>query len=237
MEFKPLTLLSSAASLLFSFPCPACGESQVECSNALCPKCREELKLFRPPWCPGCGATLDNALELCSSCLREDPRPWQGAVALFPHRDLGRSLIHRFKYRDTPEIARTLGWLGAEALAERGLRFDCIIPVPLHWTRKWLRGFNQTELFCRRLSVETGIPVWHGLRRVRRTRQQARLTREQRRKNLLAAFSLKGENFYLNGNILLVDDVMTTGATLSAATEVLRSAGKGNVYIMVPARR
>ena len=237
MKLNPGFLLSSFANLAFSFPCPSCGCGIVPQANALCPECREKLRLFKPPYCPGCGATLDNALELCSSCLREEARPWQGAIALFPHRDLGRQLIHRFKYRDTPEIARTLGRLGEEALTARGLCFVCIVPVPLHWTRKLLRGFNQTELFCERLSAETGIPVWHGLRRVRRTRQQARLSREQRRKNLLSAFSLKGENFYLNSNILLVDDVLTTGATLSAAAEVLLSTGGRTVYIMVPARR
>ena len=238
MKFNPWRIITPALfDLVLSFPCPSCGMCPVSARNALCPECREKIHLFKPPYCPGCGATLDNALELCTSCLLEETRPWHGAVALFPHMELGRNLIHRFKYRDMPEMARTLGMLGAEALAERGLRFDCIVPVPLHWSRKLWRGFNQTELFCEILSAETKIPVWHGLRRVKRTRQQAKLSREQRKKNLLSAFSLKGENFYLNGNILLIDDVMTTGATLHAATEVLLSEGKRNVYIMVPARR
>ena len=238
MKFNLLAPVSVVADLAFSFPCPGCGMAPVSPRNALCPSCRAELHLFAPPYCPGCGATLDNALDLCSDCLREERRPWQNAIALFPHQGLGRELIHRFKYRDAPEIARTLAILGAEALRDRGLQVDCIVPVPLHWTRRWWRGFNQTALFCARLSAETGIPVRDCLDRIRRTRRQARLNREQRKKNLLAAFSLKDRNFCPEGNILLIDDVLTTGATLSAAAhELLRAGGERTVYIMAPARR
>ncbi|MDD3118305.1 MAG: hypothetical protein PHQ27_03935, partial [Victivallales bacterium] len=180
----------------------------------------------------------DTALALCSSCLRETARPWQDAIALFPHRGLGRELIHRFKYRDTPELARTLALLGAEALQAREWHLDCIVPVPLHWTRRWQRGYNQTMLLCERLGAETGVPVREVLCRIRRTKRQARLNRDQRRKNLLAAFSLKKKNFCPEGNILLVDDVLTTGATLSAAAAaLLQAGGKRTIYIMAPARR
>ena len=235
LNFADLLTAGSAGAMVF--PCPGCGTAAVSRGNVFCSECLTALCGFHGPYCPGCGGDLDTALAVCSRCLHADRHSWDGAVALFPHRGLGRRLIHQFKYRQTPELARAFGLLAAEVLRERGIAPGMIVPVPLHWTRQWWRGFNQTELIGRVLAAETGIPLRPLLRRVRRTRRQASLNREQRRKNLDAAFSISDVKFYCNDSILLVDDVMTTGSTLEAATAVLRRAGAEKVFVMVLARR
>lgn len=232
------SLISGISAAALPFPCPLCEDALPESGpNLICGDCLDKLRPFSAPACPGCGGALDGVLEFCSLCMREEPRIWSGAVALFPLAGAARHLIHRFKYRDTPEIARSVGYLGAQQLAQSGLLPEIIVPTPLHWTRRLQRGFNQAELFAKMLSHFSGLPVETSLRRVKRTHQQAKLNREQRKKNLSDAFSVKKGANLKKRDILLVDDVMTTGATLHSAAAELAANGAGRIYIMVIARR
>ena len=220
-----------------SFPCLGCGGEPLGPPNTLCQDCQSKLGLLKGPYCPGCGAVLDGVLAICGKCLNEGRRPWKGAVALFDMNGEGKELLHRYKYQDCPELARAFGHLAAAVLRERGPAFDMIVPTPLHWTRQWSRGFNQAQLLCERVSAELGVPTVGALRRIRRTKQQAKLKRSERLKNLVGAFSASGGDICKNKAILLVDDVMTTGSTLTAAAEALLAAGASEVNIMVLARR
>jgi ComF family protein len=232
------SVISILSTTALPFPCPLCDdELPVAGPNLLCDSCLKKLRPFCSPTCPGCGGIMDGVLEFCSLCMREDPRLWVGAIALFPLTGSARQLIHRFKYRNTPEISRSVGALGTQRLTQSGLTPDIIVPTPLHWTRKLQRGFNQAELFSRMLSHFSGVPVETALRRVKRTHQQAKLNREQRKKNLSGAFSVKKGANFKKRDILLVDDVMTTGATLHSAAAELAANGAGRIYIMVIARR
>lgn len=238
MNKVPEKILNMLVDMGISFPCPGCRELLVEDGrNLFCGNCREMLNPVRPPYCPGCGGANDGVLELCSKCLACEPRRWEKAYALFELHGYGQELIHRFKYNDTPELARAFGALLAERIGGEEIEFDCIVPTPLHWTRRLWRGFNQSELVCRIVSRRTGIPLRKLLVRSKRTRQQAKLNRKEREKNLIGAFSLKKGEICENKTILLFDDVMTTGATLSAAVEVLLDAGAREVYVMVLGRR
>ena len=190
-----------------------------------------------PPFCPGCGGELDGALAICSKCMREEKRPWPEAVSLFGMEGMGRILLHRFKFYNTPELARPLARLAAESLEKARTEFDIIIPVPLHWTRRFMRGFNQSLLMASLIAGFTDKPCEKILRRTRMGRVQSRLTREERKKNLIDAFSLKKGANCKNRAILLVDDVMTTGSTLSAASAELLKAGASAVNVFVLARR
>jgi ComF family protein len=144
-----------------------------------------------------------------------------------------REWIHLFKYGRVRTVAKPLVELLAAAVP-RSERFDAIVPVPLHWRKRWQRGFNQSELLARGIGRKWGLPVVHALRRRRFTPAQAGLTNAERRKNVAAAFASRRR---VEGQrILLIDDVLTTGSTAAACARALRNAGAGRIAIATVAR-
>jgi ComF family protein len=143
-----------------------------------------------------------------------------------------RDLIHLYKYGKIKTLARPLGDLLAAAIP-RHERFDAVTPVPLHWLRRWQRGFNQSELLARDIARRTGIPVVRPLRRLRSTSVQAGLSNTRRRQNVAGAFGCRP---ILAKRILLVDDVLTTGATAAACALALKRAGAARVTLLTVAR-
>jgi competence protein ComFC len=227
-----------ALSWAFSLPCPLCGGEPLDGEpNMLCGECLAKIRVAHPPLCPGCGGELSGILALCPDCLKSPKRPWSGAVAAMKMEGAAEELVYKFKYRGRPDLARPIGALLAKALEGAGLKADMIVPTPLHWTRLLTRGYNQAELLAEVVSAKTGVPMVKALRRSRRTGQQARLNRKQRFENLKGAFYVPDSTPCEKRSILLVDDVMTTGSTLSAAAEALLAAGAGNVSILIAARR
>ena len=146
-----------------------------------------------------------------------------------------RKLIHEFKYGGITPLASELGPLLSQALP-REQRFDAIVPMPLHWRKRLERGFNQSELLARFLSRRTGIPVLNALKRRKPTAPQAGLTRAQRRTNVAGAFEASRRNRIDGRHVLLIDDVLTTGATASACAAVLKRAGARRVTVLTLAR-
>lgn len=223
---------------IYSFPCPACKENaSTNNINALCCDCMDSIDTIYPPLCAGCGGPHDGFLELCGKCLKADERPWDKALAVFNMRGFGKKIIHSYKYSKRVELSRPLGVMAANRLKESGIEPDFIVPIPLHWSRYFMRGYNQSELVGKVISEQTGIPMKKFLVRSKRTKQQAKLDRKQREKNLMGAFSVKKNEFLKKRTILLIDDVITTGSTLTAATKVLLDEGADKVDILVLARR
>jgi ComF family protein len=148
-----------------------------------------------------------------------------------------RELIHLYKYGRIRTLARPLGEFALSAFP-RDEHLDGIVPVPLHWRRRWQRGFNQSELIARFLSRRTGIPVVAALRRARSTASQAGLSNTRRRRNVTGAFrcprrlvaAVRGRR------LLLIDDVMTTGSTAAACAFALKRAGAARVALLTIAR-
>ena len=144
-------------------------------------------------------------------------------------------MIHVFKYGRVATLAGPLGRMLALALP-RTEKFDVLVPVPLHWWKRWRRGFNQSELLCREISRRTNLPVRNCIRRVKNTGAQAGLTNARRRTNVARAFRAKGRRPLEGMRVLLVDDVMTTGATAAACARALKEAGARHVALLTVAR-
>ena len=201
-----------------------------------CPVCAELLRLPDGPRCPGCGGFLDNTLAQCSECLERPQRAWVQAVSASHYDGPLRELVGRFKYRGDTALAPVLAHLAAESWRRHGSgRPDLIVPVPLHWRRQFSRGYNQARLLSQELSRELGIPMAMLLRRQRFTRQQASLDFSSRQTNVKRSFSLDSGHRIAGRHLLLVDDVLTTGATLDAAARVL-AASEAVVSVLTIAR-
>ena len=219
--------------------CPQCGGEPFDgVPGHFCAECLKEFHFIHSPVCPRCGGELSGILDVCTDCLHSTlDFPWKRAVAVFKMTGAVKESIYRFKYRNCPEYARAFGQLAAGALKCSGVNVDLIVPTPLHWIRYWQRTYNQSELLSEEIGREAGIPVKNLLRRKKWTSQQAKLSREERIRNLDGAFSIRDSKNCKGRCILLTDDVMTTGSTLAAGARVLLDAGAAEVNVLVLARR
>jgi ComF family protein len=146
-----------------------------------------------------------------------------------------QQLIHLFKYAKVESLAQPLSHFLLQALP-LDVNFDLIMAMPMHWRKRWERGFNQAELLAAPLARRYGLPLATNLRRARYTKSQAGLTETARRDNLRGSFCIRRANEVAGKRILLVDDVFTTGATLRAAAAVLKAAGTAHVSALTLAR-
>jgi ComF family protein len=217
--------------------CPACLAAAVPEPERPCADCAERLRPLPEPRCPGCGGALDGVLARCGECLAAEPRPWDWAVSAFAFAGTVRELVHRFKYQGHAYLARLLGQALTDAWQRHGQAApEAVVPVPLHWLKEWLRGYNQAALLGAALARATGTPLVHALRRRRWTRQQARLGLDERRRNVRTVFAVRDTPAVRGRRVLLVDDVMTTGATLGEAGSALRRAGAAWIGVVTVAR-
>ena len=207
----------------------------------VCRNCLREPQPFQAEYfCVSCKTPFVNAFPLdsegrCALC-RAGLRGFDAAYCFGPYEGTLRELIHLYKYRQVQTLARPLAefLLSALPLDEH---FDAVIPVPLHWRRRWQRGFNQSDLLARAIARRRGIPVVRALGRRKFTKTQAGLSNTERRKNVAAAFRHRRAGKTLTGQrVLLIDDVMTTGSTAAACARVLKQAGATRVVLATVAR-
>jgi len=225
--------------LLLPPACPACG-SEVDCPplQHLCPACLAGIHPLKSPCCPRCAlpySTEGGSDHLCENCLRTPP-PYSWVAALGLYEEALRRAVHRFKYEGGVGLDRPLGDLLATVLETgRNWRPDLLVPVPLHRTRLRERTYNQSLLLARSLGSRWQLPVASRLLlRSRPTLPQQGLPAEERRRNLQGAFSLRRA---LQGErVLLLDDVLTTGATARECSRVLLAGGAAEVAVAVLAR-
>ncbi len=228
---------AEVASRYFNLlPCPRCGDGDGGGAGRFCRECLIQLPLLPvKEHCPGCGGTMDGPLAMCRACMEDGERPWQDAAAVMEYCGTGAELVRRFKSGGAPELARPLGHLAAETVRKLRWRADLIVPVPLRFIRRWRRSYNQSELFGRRLAAETGIPLNDLLIKLPGGSKQAGLTRSGRLRNRLR-FSVNAPMALKGKNLILVDDIFTTGSTLTAAAEALRAAGAQRIFVLCCAR-
>jgi ComF family protein len=204
----------------------------------VCADClREPAPLTAEFFCLNCRTPFLNSFPLdsegrCMLC-RNGGRGFDEAFCYGAYEGTLRKLIHLFKYSGMRGLARPLGELLADAVPRDRL-FDAVTAVPLHWRRRWQRGYNQSELLGRIFARRRGIPVLRLLRRGASTRAQAGLSNSQRRENVAGAFVARRR--VAGMRILLIDDVMTTGATASACARALKKAGARSVSVLALAR-
>ncbi|MEO1329805.1 MAG: ComF family protein [Pseudomonadota bacterium] len=221
--------LRAGLDALYPPTCLAC-EAPAEAVGGLCAECWRGVEFIAGRVCDRCGAPLvhedaeaaGTAALTCDGCARWPPA-WDRGRAAARYAAAARTLCLVLKHADrteaAPPMARWMARAGAPLLAEA----DLLIPIPLHWTRRIRRRFNQSAELARAVSRLSRVPVDGGLlRRVRRTASQDGKNRAQRVDNLRAAFQVRDGRRLEGATVLLIDDVMTTGATLSAAAETLR---------------
>ncbi len=192
----------------------------------LCPDCRAAITWIREPVCELCGRPV--ASRLCKSCA-SNGAACQSIRAAAYYRDPVRRIIHRFKYEGLFALGRPLGQLMVEAWPRWRHPVDLVLAIPLHRRRQSERGYNQSELLVGELCRQLGWPSdGEALSRIRQTRPQMGLTAAERRANVHGAFV--ADPARVGGKrVLLVDDVCTTGSTLTAAAIALREAGARSV--------
>lgn len=234
-----LKLAKGAVDTLYPPTCLAC-RAATDAHGALCPRCWSAMPFIERPYCERLGTPFEQDLGegLLSPQATSDPPVFARARAVARFEDgPARKLVHRLKYSDRADLARPIGrWMaraGADILADA----DLLAPVPLHPLRLWRRRFNQAAMLAREVSRATGTPCDVGaLMRVKATLSQVGLSRAERAENVQGAFKAADGAAVKGRNVVLVDDVLTSGATANAASRALIRAGAKRVDVLVFAR-
>ena len=238
-------LLDRLSFLLFPGCCLICqGYSQRALD--LCRPCQAEL-----PWlliaCPCCAYPVEQTGQLCGQCLIKSPS-FSRCITLCHYQSPVDGLISQFKYHQRYSYGRVMATLLGQRIdqayqqpchhypLDQHALPDLIAPVPMHWRRKLSRGFNHCEQLAEQLSQQLQRPVFNGLTRIRNSLPQQGLNAEQRRGNLRGAFVVRQPHCIQGLSIALVDDVITTGSTAEALSQLLLNAGAREVHVWSLAR-
>lgn len=232
--------LRSAASVLYPAVCATC-DGAVEFNEYLCASCEAAAPRLTPPFCAKCSESFAGAISetfTCANCGHRELH-FECAVAAYRSRGVVRKVLHDFKYNHQRQLRHPLAhWLSGALDDPRlaGRHFDVIVPVPLHSARQRERGFNQAALLAELLGRETGWRVEDALKRIRYTTTQTAHDRAERMRNLDGAFRLRPGADVQGLRVLLIDDVLTTGSTLSECARVLKTGGAVSVHAATAAR-
>ena len=224
---------------LYPERCPVCLRLVMPKGAMPHPACNCRLDRIREPVCLKCGIPLDSEEdEYCPVCIREPDRGWDFGRSLFPYRGVMEQALQLVKKEGTEEFVCFFAQQIKICLQSfiQQMAPECIVPVPLHSSKLRSRGFNQAELLAEALGEETGLPVRWLLTKHKKTKDQKSLSRNQRIKNVKDAFAVdeKEIGFGVPASVLLLDDVSTTGSTLTACAKVLKAHGVTRVsYISV----
>jgi competence protein ComFC len=240
MALAKFELLRAVGSLFYPPVCTICSAS-IGTGEYLCDACHGNAPRISPPFCGTCSEPFSGAITGTFACANCSHRRlyFKAAVAVYRSRGIVRRVVHDFKYREQMHLRYLVArWLCAALDDERlrGRQFDVIVPVPLHPARQRERGFNQAALLASFLTDQISAPVKPLLERIRYTTTQTAFDRSERMENLRGAFRLRRKIDMRGLRVLLVDDVLTTGATLSECARVLKKAGAVSIYAATAAR-
>src|ERR1700719_2018611 len=219
--------------------CVACREPVS--GEGVCASCWAKLSFIAPPYCPRLGIPFvyDPGPDLLSMEAIANPPAYQRARAAVRYDDVARTLVHALKYQDRTDLAPAMGRWMARAGHELLDGADVLVPVPLHWRRAWSRRYNQSGALARIIEWQTGVKVASdALRRIRPTQQQIGLSKPQRASNVQGAFKVSTlrQSEIAGRRVILIDDVLTSGATVDACARALLRAKAASVDVLVFAR-
>lgn len=233
----PMRLANALVSFLYPPVCAGCGRFAAR-DGAVCSICWQTIRFIERPYCEVMGTpfTHDLGPGILSAEAIAHPPVFDRLRAVAAHDGLCQKLVHRLKYNDRLDLAPLMARWMARAAGDLLLDADVIVPVPLHRTRLFMRRFNQSAELGRHLALQSGKtfnPV--DLKRVKRTAHQVGLGERAREDNVRGAFAVNdaGGMAFAGRRVLLVDDVYTTGATVSAASRALRKAGARDITVVV----
>jgi ComF family protein len=228
--------------LFYPNVCWVCGQSMAPDKRAFCGPCQNAVFLDSLAACPFCAATVGPFVNVDRGCLtcRNQDFAFDRAVRLGPYTGALRDLILRLKHGHAEGLAELVAaeWANRAVEPLRALAVQCVVPVSLHWWRRWQRGYNQSEVLARGLAAALKLPLHsRGLRRIKNTLMQSGLpSATAKRENVRGAFMARRSLNCAGQTVLLVDDVMTTGSTAHEAARMLRQAGAGRVVVAALAR-
>lgn len=234
-----------AVGLIYPPACLVCDVRVPEAGalrHGLCTACHQAITVDPLPCCPWCAQTVGPHTNIANGCIecRSENLGFEQAVRLGPYAGKLRDAVLRMKFLAGESLADLLGRTFAECRRDalEAMEVDAVAPIPLHWWRRWRRGYNQSESVARELAAELGVAFEPRLlHRIRHSTQHGQPTRAARQANMKGAFRI-GRGARLSGRtILLVDDVMTTCGTASEAAKTLLAGGAERVVIAVLARR
>ena len=232
-------LVSGITQLIYPNTCWTCGTIMRPEEKHVCSICLPKLTIDPFPTCPRCSSTVGPHLTLTDGCpaCQAESFAFDGAFRMAAYDGLLRDVILRMKQWTGEDVAEIVGALWAKHMASRlaPLHPDGVIPVPLHWQRQWRRGFNSCDLLAHALAKELRIPCWsRALRRLRATAQQTQQpSGAARKENVKHAFQTRAGYSLEGKTVLLVDDVLTTGATASEAARALSVSRPKAIYVVV----
>ena len=221
---------------LYPTRCPVCDKPVLPKGIILHPFCENRLPLISEPLCKKCGKQLSSEDEEYCPVCRMKNRVWDGGRSVYRYHGVAGSMIRKVK-RDGTEP--TLRFLAKQMkrhcrlfLSETGA--ECIVPVPLHRKKQQKRGFNQAELLAEALGKELGLPVKNLLQKTKQTKDQKYMSLEQRSRNVADVYRIRNEakGVAMPRSVLLMDDIVTTGSTLTACARALKEAGVKEVYFI-----
>lgn len=234
-------LLSALTDLLFPRACVSCGEPAREAARYFCWDCLSRTEWILSPFCRRCGDPVDGAVEgdfLCTTCLAQSPA-FDQARSAARYRGGLQTALQDFKYRGATWLSRDFGMflLACFQAHYAAQAIDTIQYVPLFPAKERFRSYNQAGLLARDLSARlNGLPVKRGLVKLHPTETQTHLTAAKRRANVHGTFSITDKSAVAGRRILLIDDVMTTGATVNECSRMLKQAGADAVFVLTVAR-
>lgn len=227
-------ILKSALDIIIPHMCQICGGVA---DDYVCTDCKQGINFIMGSICTKCGmpfVSKESSNHLCSECIKKK-QPFKIARSIAEYNGVLLDAIHKLKYNAKTSLAKPLGLLMAEGLPLDN--YDIIVPVPLHKKRLKERGFNQSLLLAKEISKKRKIPIdYLNLKRIRWTEPQINLKGEERLKNVRGSFAVENARVFKNKNILLIDDVYTTGATVKECSKVLKKTGAKGVFVLTLAR-